>query len=104
MNNKEFITELAARAGYTNQQAQRLLTTTTTLMSECFAEGDSLNVSDFGTFEVKKRNERIIFNPATGKRMLVPPKLTQTFKPATAWKEKVREKENTGRREGGETV
>ncbi len=104
MNNKEYVAELAARAGYSNQQTQRMLTTMTALMGECFADGDSLSVAGFGTFEVKKRLERIIINPGTGKRMLVPPKLTLAFRPASAWKERVRSKDDAVKEEGGETV
>jgi SPBc2 prophage-derived DNA-binding protein HU2 len=47
-------------------------------------------VSGFGTFEVKKRLERVMVNPATGLRMLVPPKLVLNFKPATMIKVQVK--------------
>jgi DNA-binding protein HU-beta len=45
----------------------------------CDAEPVILN--GLGTFDVRKRNERIIVNPGTGKKNLVPPKLVATFKP-----------------------
>jgi DNA-binding protein HU-beta/integration host factor subunit alpha len=44
----------------------------------------------FGTFEVKKKLERIMVNPSTGQRMLVPPKLVLTFKPNGTWKERIK--------------
>ena len=44
----------------------------------------------FGTFEVKKRLERVMVNPSTGLRMLVPPKLVLNFKPAATIKGHVR--------------
>ena len=90
MNNKEFIAELAARAGYSSQEAQRIMNTLTVLMGEHLIEGDSIMVTNFGLFEVKKRNERIIINPSTGKRMLVPPKLTLNFRPHVAWREPIK--------------
>lgn len=90
MNNKEFIAELASRAGFSIQDSQRIMTTLTQLMGDCFTEGDTINVNSFGLFEVKKRKERIIINPASGKRMLVPPKLTLGFKPHSAWRDKIK--------------
>ena len=42
----------------------------------------------FGTFEVKKKLERISINPATQQRMLIPPKLVLTYKPSVTLKEK----------------
>jgi DNA-binding protein HU-beta/integration host factor subunit alpha len=47
-------------------------------------------IPTFGTFEVKKKMERIMVNPSTGQRMLVPPKLVLTFKPNVSWKERVK--------------
>ncbi|MBF1080992.1 MAG: HU family DNA-binding protein, partial [Prevotellaceae bacterium] len=47
-------------------------------------------LSNFGTFEVKKRLERIVVNPSTQQRMLVPPKLVLSFKPVTAIKENLK--------------
>ena len=47
-------------------------------------------VPNFGTFEVKKKLERIMVNPSTGQRMLVPPKLVLNFKLNANWKERVK--------------
>ena len=59
-------------------------------LSKYFESGESVAVSGFGTFEVKKRLERVMVNPATGLRMLVPPKLVLNFKPATMIKVQVK--------------
>jgi DNA-binding protein HU-beta len=90
MNNKEFIAELAQRAGYTQVDTQKMVTYIVDEMGERFEDGDSVQIADFGTFEVKKRLERIVVNPATQERMLVPPKLVLNFKPVTAIKEKLK--------------
>jgi nucleoid DNA-binding protein len=90
MNNKEFIAELASRAGFSTHDAQRMMTTLTQLMGERFTEGDTINVNAFGVFEVKKRKERVIVNPVSGKRMLVPPKLTLGLKPYSALRDKIK--------------
>ncbi len=90
MNNKEFVSELSRRMGYKNERAQRLLSNMLSTMGDHFVEGDSLQVSNFGTFEVKKKMERVMVNPSSGQRMLVPPKLVLGFKPHQVLKDKVK--------------
>lgn len=87
MNNKEYIAELAETAGYTQTDTQQMVRTIVDAMTANFEEGDTVQVANFGSFEVKKRLERIVVNPGTKQRMLVPPKLVLCFKPVSAIKE-----------------
>lgn len=95
MNNKDFISRLAQRTGYSQVPTQKMVTNVIDAMSDAFQDGDSLNIEGFGLFEVKKKMERIMVSPTTQQRMLVPPKLVLTFKPVAAWKERIKK--------GGET-
>ena len=90
MNNKEFITELSRRTGYTQAQTQKLVRTLIAEMGHQFEQGNNLSVQNFGTFEIKKRLERIVVNPSTGQRMLVPPKLVLQFRPITSIKQQLK--------------
>lgn len=90
MNNKEFISELARRNNISLADAQRMMNTLLTTMGDSFQEGQSVQLPNFGLFEVKKKMERVFTNPTTGQRMLVPPKLTLGFKPNASLKEKIR--------------
>ena len=90
MNNKQFIAELAQRLGYTAQDTQKMMYSVIDAMADTFQEGNTVAVQNFGSFEVKKKNERIIQNPSTGQRMLVPPKLTLGFKISPTWKDKLK--------------
>ncbi len=90
MNNKQFIAELARRMGYTAQDTQKMMYQLIDAMGDSLQEGNTVTVLNFGSFEVKKRLERIMVNPATGQRMLVPPKLTLGFKISPTWKDKRR--------------
>ena len=47
-------------------------------------------MANFGNFEVKKKLERVMMNPATGQHMLVPPKLVLSFKPNPTWKDQIK--------------
>lgn len=90
MNNKSFISELSQRLGYTQDDAQKMVNTVIDSMNDAFQKGDIVTIPKFGTFEVKKRLERIVVNPGTKQRMLVPPKLVLTFRPIAAIKEKLK--------------
>ena len=90
MNNKNFIQELARRTGYTNAETQRMVSSFVSAMGDSFQEGESVVINNLGTFEVKKRLERIIVNPTTHQRLLVPPKLVLGFKPIAVIKEKLK--------------
>ncbi len=87
MNNKEFIAALAERTGCTSREANSRVRTLVKAMAGQLTQGNQVVVPSFGTFEVKKKNERISVHPVTGQRMLVPPKLVLNFRPATTLKE-----------------
>ena len=62
-----------------------------TILDEMIQElqtGKTVVIQSFGTFEVKKKLERISVNPTTQQRMLIPPKLVLTYKPSVSLKEK----------------
>lgn len=90
MNNKEFINELAERTGYSPKDTQKLVDNIINAMGDAFQEDNAVLVPNFGTFESKKKLERVIVNPASGQRMLVPPKLVLGFKPNQTWKDKLK--------------
>jgi DNA-binding protein HU-beta/integration host factor subunit alpha len=90
MNNKEFISMLSLRTGMKTSVAQKTVDSMISIMGDSFQEGDSVQMANFGCFEVKKKLERIMVNPSTGQRMLVPPKLVLSFKPNPTWKDMIK--------------
>ncbi|MCQ2239354.1 MAG: HU family DNA-binding protein [Bacteroidaceae bacterium] len=90
MNNKEFLSELSTRSGYSVQNAQKLTDTVIQILSEQLCDGNLVSVQGFGNLEVKKKMERVMVSPITKKRMLVPPKLTVSFKPSISLKDKLK--------------
>lgn len=89
MNNKIFITELSKRVGSSVKETTELMAGLTAELTERLEEENTVSISSFGNFEVKKKLERVVINPSTKQRMLVPPKLSLTFKPSTILKEKL---------------
>lgn len=91
MNNKSYINRLAACLDMSTKEAQKLTDAFITELSEKLDDGSSLNVQGFGTFEVKKKMERVLVNPTTRQRMLVPPKLVLAYRPSNNLKEKFKD-------------
>lgn len=88
MNNKDFLELLASRTGLSVEDTSNNVNSLVEFMTERLCSGDYITAQGFGTFEVKKKNERVIVNPASHKKMLVPPKLTLNFKPSINLKER----------------
>ena len=86
MNNKEFINRMAARLDLPAKDVQKLVDRFVSELTERLDDDSSLSIQGFGTFEVKKKLERVVTNPTTKQRMLVPPKLVLSFKPSPAMK------------------
>ena len=59
MNSKEFTGELSRRLGYTNKDAAVLVASLVDIMAQELQESNVLTFQEFGTFEVKKKMERI---------------------------------------------
>ena len=90
MNNKEFIADLASRTNLNSREAASMVSATVSAIIGELLEENSILVPGFGTFEVKKKLERVLVNPNTKQRMLIPPKMTVNFKPNTSLKLKVK--------------
>lgn len=88
MNNKEFTSELAERLGYTIKDTSELMNSLLSSMTQELEEGNVIAIQGFGSFEVKKKAERISLNPASKQRMLVPPKLVLSYRPSNTLKDK----------------
>lgn len=56
-------------------------------LTDTLQEDGNISIKGFGTFELKKKAERMTVLP-NKKRMLFPPKLQMAFKPATSLKDK----------------
>lgn len=93
MDYKTFIDSLSKRINADRAETAEMVAALGSVITECALAGDSVTFPGFGNFEPKKRNERISVHPATGRRMLVPPKITLSFRPSTLLKQKVRNNE-----------
>ncbi len=89
MNHKDFISELAQVTDHSAKDTQILVHSLIAEMTELLEDENQILVPNFGSFEVRKKLERVVFNPGTGQRMLVPPKLVLNFKASSILKERI---------------
>jgi DNA-binding protein HU-beta/integration host factor subunit alpha len=89
VNNKEFIAELARRTKSNTKETQQRMNFLIKEITEHLCNEDMISISNFGTFETKKRLERVLVSPTTDQRMLVPPKMVVGFKQSNVLKSKI---------------
>ena len=90
MEHKKLVEAVATSLGRTNDDVAKLVDALAGVLRTRCGEMDSVAVPGFGTFEPKKRNERVMIHPSTGKRMLVPPKVVLNFKVSNVLKAKLK--------------
>lgn len=90
MDNKTLINKLSEKLDRDPEDVEVLVDSMCSLLIERIKEGDIISMPGFGLFEPKMRAERIVSHPSTGKKILVPPKMSMVFKPSALLKQKVR--------------
>ena len=90
MDNKIIIEILSKRLDLNKAEIGNLLEGLTQVVKERCLELDAVVIPGFGSLETKKRMERIAVHPSTGKRMLIPPKISVGFKQSALLKQKLK--------------
>lgn len=90
MNNKELVTELSRRLGKNQKQVQAILDITTETLVGTLQEETTVLIQGFGSFEVRKKLDRVLINPTTKQKMVIPPKLSLIFKMGSTYKNKLK--------------
>ena len=87
MNKAELIAAVAAAAEISKKDAEIAVTATLDTITAALKEGDKVQLVGFGSFEVKKRAERIGRNPKTKESIKIPASKVPVFKPGKALKD-----------------
>ena len=90
MDNKKLVETVAKNLGRSTDDVNKLIDAFAGILRTRCGERDSVVVPGFGTFEPKKRNERVMVHPSSGRRMLVPPKVVMGFKVSNVLKAKLK--------------
>ena len=87
MNKTELIAAAAERAGLTKKDTERVLNAALDAITASLIKGEKVQLSGFGTFEIKDREARIGRNPHTKEAIDIPATRLPTFKPSKALKD-----------------
>lgn len=80
MNRKELIDALASKTGSTKVDAEQNIIALIDIITETLANGESLSLVGFGTFEVRERAARTGRNPKTGAELKIDASKQAAFK------------------------
>lgn len=93
MNKSELVEALARRSDLSKKDARTVVDTLfdpqNGILATAMKRGDRVSITGFGTFEVRKRAERMARNPRTGQQMRVPATKTPAFRAGKGLKEGV---------------
>lgn len=93
MDYKTFIETLSQRVNAGKDETYEMVESLCEVIADTALAGDTVTFPGFGSFEPRKRNERVSVHPSSGKRMLLPPKITLSFRASTILKQKIRKHE-----------
>ena len=89
MNKTELIASVAQNAGMTKKDAERAVNAAIDAITASLKAGEKVQLSGFGSFEVKNREARVGRNPHTGKEITIPATKLPVFKASKTLKDVV---------------
>lgn len=90
MDSKTLTDTLAESLNMEPEKSVQLLDAFVNIIGEKCSQLDSIAIPGFGSFEPKKRLERVAVHPSSGRRLLLPPKITLSFRPSALLKQKIK--------------
>lgn len=87
MNKTELISITAQNTGLTKKDTERVLNAALDAITAAMREGGKVQLSGFGTFDVKTRKPRVGRNPHTKEAIDIPETRVPMFKPSAALKD-----------------
>ena len=89
MNKTELIAVAAEKSGITKKDAERLISAAFETITAELAKGGKVQISGFGTFEVKAREARVGRNPHTREAIQIPAAKAPVFKASKTLKDTI---------------
>ena len=89
MNKTELVAAVAEKAGMTKKDAESVVNATIDTIIQNLSNGEKVQISGFGNFEVKAREARVGRNPRTKQAIEIPATRVPTFKASKALKDNV---------------
>lgn len=89
MNKNELVEAIALSTEIIKTDVDKVVTSSTEVITDELEKGDSVSLKGFGTFEVRSRSERTGRNPRTGETLVIPASKVPAFKVSSALKKAV---------------
>ena len=91
MNKTELIAQVAEKTGLSKKDTESVINAAVDTIATTMAQGDKVQLSGFGIFEVKDRQARVGRNPKTKEAIEIPASRQPVFKPSKALQDIVAE-------------
>lgn len=89
MNKTDLIAAAAVSAGLTKKDTERVLNAVLDHITAALVEGEKVQISGFGSFEVKQREARVGRNPHTKEAVDIPATRVPAFKASKALRDTI---------------
>ncbi len=89
MNKSDLIAATSQSAGLSKRDTERVVNAVMDAITGALAQGQRVQLSGFGIFEVKRRQARVGRNPNTQEAMNIAATKVPTFRPSKALRETV---------------
>lgn len=89
MNKTQLVDAIVAKTGLKKKDAEIALSATVEAIVEALAEGEKVQISGLGSFEVKTRAERVGRNPKTQQSITIPESQYPAFSASKTLKDAV---------------
>ena len=87
MNKEELVKEVSKKAKVTQKEAADIINAFMDIVQKSVADGKKVTLVGFGTFESRKRAERLGRNPQTGAAIKIPAKVAPVFSAGKKFKD-----------------
>jgi integration host factor subunit alpha len=77
------------KVGLSRTESARFVELVLKEITDCLERGETVKLSSFGSFVVRKKGQRIGRNPKTGKEVLIPPRRVMVFNPSAVLKRRI---------------
>ncbi len=89
MTKADLVDIIFGKVGLSKIESQHIIEMIFDTVKQTLVEGESVKVSGFGTFNVKKKNARRGRNPKTGDELQITPRRVITFRASNHFKEMI---------------
>jgi DNA-binding protein HU-beta len=90
MNKSELVVAMAAKAGVTQKDAEKVLNAFVESVEEALKKGEKVQLVGFGSFEVRSRKARTGHNIRTGNKITIPATKVPAFKAGKKFQDAVK--------------